>query len=101
MTCFICGGDGNVPNVDGASVVTCSNCNGTGSTLADTRRQPKPRKFYLVWRADGSVPRKPHKHYSEALAEAKRLAIKHPGAEFHVVVAIAEIVRDDVHVTYL
>lgn len=50
---------------------------------------------YLVWNPKGSMPTVKHFTEDQALAEAKRLAKKHPGVKFYVMAAISEVVMPD------
>lgn len=48
----------------------------------------RSKMFYLVWNPENSIPTIKHESNNEAKTEAERLAIKHPGQEFIVLVSI-------------
>jgi hypothetical protein len=58
-------------------------------------------KFWLVWNPDGSNPTYRHESYAAAQAEAKRLALRHPGQEFYVLAADARVISETVKVEAL
>ena len=58
--------------------------------------------FFLVWCEGGGAPTVQHLYYSQAKAEAERLARANPGRRFTVMVAVRGVeVRDLQEVEYL
>lgn len=55
-------------------------------------------RFWVVWNEQGGNPTVQHSQKSEAMREAKRLAIKCPGQQFHVLESACTVVKDDVRV---
>lgn len=51
-------------------------------------------RFWLVWRHDGASPTVRHPTSAAAYAEANRLALRHPGAEFFVLEAVGRVVGE-------
>ena len=45
--------------------------------------------FWVIWSPQGGNPIVKHNTQPEAVAEAERLALQHPGREFYVLAAIA------------
>ena len=56
-------------------------------------------KFWVVWGSDYSIPVVRHSTQEEALKEASRLSIKHPGVPFVVLESIGQYERDCSHWT--
>lgn len=50
--------------------------------------------FWLVWREDGLAPRYKHQSPEAAEAEARRLAIAHPGDAYMVLAPVARVRMD-------
>lgn len=58
------------------------------------------QRFYVVWNPAGGAPTVRHDYYSDAMAEARRLARLNPQQEFIVLAAVAvAMVPDPVVVT--
>lgn len=55
-------------------------------------------RFWVVWNERGGSPTVQHAQKSEAMREARRLAVKCPGEQFHVLESVCTIVKDDVRV---
>lgn len=55
----------------------------------------KEAPFYCVWNPCRGVPTMRHMRYAEAVAEAKRLADRHPGEHFYVLCSVAVVQRHE------
>lgn len=52
--------------------------------------------FFLVWNPETGYARQRHACFEDARREAERLAGKHPGQEFHVLVSMGRARKVDV-----
>lgn len=57
-----------------------------------------PRPFWIIWCPDGPTP--PRVKYTsevEAVSVAEKMALRHPGQVFYVLLTVARSVKRDVH----
>lgn len=63
--------------------------------MFNNNNMSKPSKWF-VWNPNGRAPQFQHDDEPSAHREAERLALLHPGQEFHVLVSVGSCVKESV-----